>query len=106
MITDLDVLFAKSELIPAIIQDEGTNQVLMLGYMNRESLEKTLSTGRTWFFSRSRGRLWNKGKTSGNFQEVVTVAADCDNDTLLVRVRPHGPTCHTGETSCFFNSVS
>jgi phosphoribosyl-AMP cyclohydrolase len=96
--------FAKAELIPAIIQDYRTNEVLMLGYMNRESLAKTMATGKTWFFSRSRQRLWNKGETSGHFQYVKSITADCDNDTLLIRVEQLGPTCHTGNPTCFFNT--
>lgn len=102
---ELERYFAKSPLIPAIVQDDGTNEVLMLAYMNRESLEKTLETGYTWFYSRSRQALWNKGETSGNTQQVVSIAADCDDDTLLVRVRPNGPACHTGRRSCFFNTL-
>ena len=77
----------------------------MLAYMNMEALGKTLETGYTWFYSRSRAALWNKGETSGNTQRVVSVTADCDNDTLLVRVKPNGPACHTGATSCFFKEV-
>lgn len=102
---DLDQFFKKSELIPAIVQEEGTNEVLMLAYMNRESLQKTLETGYTWFFSRSRGKLWNKGETSGHVQKVVSIHGDCDDDTLLVRVRQTGPACHTGKKSCFFNTI-
>jgi len=102
---NLDDLFLKSELIPAIVQEEGTGEVLMLAYMNRESLERTLDTGRTWFYSRSRGQLWNKGETSGHFQEVVSIRSDCDSDTLLVTVRQTGPACHTGAHSCFFNQI-
>lgn len=104
-LTDLNVLFEKSQLIPAIIQETGTRQVLMLGYMNRESLEKTLETGFTWFYSRSRQKLWNKGETSGHFQRVLQITADCDYDTLLVEVEQTGPACHTGKKSCFFNPV-
>lgn len=92
-------------LIPAIVQDAKTGQVLMLAYMNSESLEKTLETKTTWFYSRSRGELWNKGYTSDHYQDVVSVAADCDFDTLLVRVHPRGPACHTGEVSCFYNGI-
>ena len=102
---ELDRFFHKGELIPAIVQDRRTNQVLMLAYMNREALRKTLETGTTWFYSRSRKALWNKGETSGNTQRVVSVAADCDDDTLLVRVDPRGPACHTGKTSCFFKEI-
>ena len=83
-------------LIPAVIQDDRTLQVLMLGYMNREAYEKSLAEGRVTFYSRSRQCLWTKGETSGNWLDIVSVAADCDDDTLLIRVIPHGPTCHTG----------
>ena len=92
-------------LIPAIVQDADNGRVLMLGYMNRESLGKTLDSGRCWFFSRSRGQLWLKGATSGHYLDVVSVDADCDGDALLVRARPQGPTCHTGEVSCFHNPL-
>ncbi len=88
-------------LLPAIVQDQDSGQVLMLGYMNRESLAQTLAGGRVTFFSRSRARLWIKGETSGNTLELVDIAADCDNDSLLVLVRPQGPTCHRGTPSCF-----
>lgn len=92
-------------LVPAIIQDVRTLQVLMLGYMNREAYEKSLSEGRVTFYSRSRQCLWTKGETSGHWLEIVSVAADCDADTLLVRVIPHGPTCHTGSKTCFGEAV-
>lgn len=98
-------LFLKSELIPAIIQDAGTMEVLMLGYMNEESLRLTLETGTAWFWSRSRQKLWNKGETSGNFLHVKNISADCDTDTLLLLCEPDGPTCHTGKNSCFFNEI-
>ena len=88
-------------LVPAIIQDANTRQVLMLGYMNRESYEQTLETGRVTFFSRSRQQLWVKGETSGNFLELVSMSVDCDADTLLVRVHPAGPVCHTGTDTCW-----
>lgn len=90
-----------SELIPAIIQHAQTNQVLMLGYMNEESLAKTKSEGKVTFYSRSKERLWTKGETSGNFLNVVTIAADCDNDTYLIKVMPQGETCHQGTYTCF-----
>jgi phosphoribosyl-AMP cyclohydrolase len=93
-------------LIPAIVQDAGTGQVLMLAWMNARSLELTLETGETYFWSRSRQELWHKGATSGNVQHVVDLALDCDADTLLVKVHPAGPACHTGAVSCFFNSIS
>ena len=88
-------------LIPAIIQDDTTLAVLMLGYMDKEALEKTQKEGRVTFYSRSRGRLWTKGETSGNYLDVVSIARDCDSDSLLIRVNPHGPVCHTGTGSCF-----
>lgn len=103
--TELPRLFEKAELIPAIVQEAGTNQVLMLAYMNLESLKKTLETGYTWFYSRSRQKLWNKGETSGHVQRVLSVTADCDYDTLLVCVEQTGPACHTGHKSCFFNKL-
>lgn len=102
---ELGRFFVKSSLIPAIVQDADTNEVLMLAYMNSEALSKTLETGYTWFYSRSRAALWNKGETSGNTQQVVSVTADCDNDTLLVRVKPNGPACHTGNRTCFFKEL-
>ncbi len=88
-------------LVPAVIQDEQTSQVLMLGYMNQEALDKTQQEGLVTFFSRSKNRLWTKGETSGNTLQVVSIAEDCDNDSLLIKVKPNGPTCHTGATSCF-----
>ncbi|MDZ7694684.1 MAG: phosphoribosyl-AMP cyclohydrolase [Balneolaceae bacterium] len=100
-ITKLD--FNKGDgLIPAIIQDADTYQVLMLGYMNKPALEKTLEEERVTFFSRTKERLWTKGETSGNYLELVDLQADCDNDTILILANPQGPTCHTGETSCFY----
>lgn len=88
-------------LVPAIIQDAKTKNVLMLGFMNEEAYEKTLKTGKVTFWSRTRNTLWTKGETSGNFLELVDIKTDCDNDTLLVRVHPHGPTCHTGADTCW-----
>lgn len=88
-------------LIPAIIQHDQTNQVLMLGYMNDESLAKTKKEGKVTFYSRSKERLWTKGETSGNFLKVVSIAEDCDNDTFLIKVIPEGETCHTGTYTCF-----
>ncbi len=102
---DLDRYFQKSDLIPAIVQEQGTGQVLMLAYMNRESLQKTFETGYTWFWSRSRQQLWNKGATSGHLQKVVDLRADCDDDTLLVTVIQTGNACHTGAHSCFFKEI-
>ena len=92
-------------LIPAIVQDAATGQVLMLAYMNAESLEKTLESSETWFWSRSRQTLWHKGATSGNVQLVKEIYFDCDADALLVRVQPAGPACHTGEQSCFYRRL-
>lgn len=88
-------------LVPVVIQHANTLQVLMLGYMNEEALEKTKSEGRVTFYSRSKQRLWTKGETSGNFLIVDEIQVDCDNDTLLIKAYPQGPTCHTGSTSCF-----
>ena len=88
-------------LVPAIIQDNTTRNVLMLGYMNREAYEKTLATGKVTFWSRSRNCLWTKGETSGNFLNLVGIKVDCDNDTLLVRVNPTGPACHLGTDTCW-----
>jgi phosphoribosyl-ATP pyrophosphohydrolase/phosphoribosyl-AMP cyclohydrolase len=99
-----DVRFDERGLVPAIVQDAATGDVLMLAYMNRESLTRTLATNETWFWSRSRNELWHKGATSGNTQRVVSLAVDCDGDTLLVRVEPHGPACHTGAQTCFFRA--
>ncbi len=98
----LDAYFEKAPLIPAIVQEAETGEVLMLAYMNRESLEKTLETGYTWFWSRSRKELWNKGATSGHLQKVLSIHGDCDRDTLLIRVEQTGSACHTGSHSCFF----
>lgn len=92
-------------LIPAIIVEEGTKEVLMLAYMNEESYEKTLATGYTWFYSRSRQKLWQKGETSGHTQLVKQITTDCDCDTLLIEVEQTGPACHTGVKSCFFNPI-
>ena len=91
-------------LIPAIAQDAATGDILMVAWMNREAYDKTVSTGRAHFWSRSRQVLWEKGATSGNTQQVVGIQADCDGDTLLVQVKPAGPACHTGAKSCFFES--
>ncbi|RQD71905.1 MAG: bifunctional phosphoribosyl-AMP cyclohydrolase/phosphoribosyl-ATP diphosphatase HisIE [Tindallia sp. MSAO_Bac2] len=100
-----DLFFDEKGLIPAIIQDESTGEVLMMAYMNRESLEKTLETGSTWFYSRSRQALWNKGETSGNTQMVKEIRYDCDGDTLLIQVEQTGAACHTGEKSCFYREL-
>ena len=92
-------------LIPAIIQDHQTKEVLMMAWMNAESLKKTVASGETWFWSRSRQEFWHKGATSGNVQKVVEIRVDCDADTLLVLVEPAGPACHTGKQSCFFSRL-
>jgi phosphoribosyl-AMP cyclohydrolase/phosphoribosyl-ATP pyrophosphohydrolase/phosphoribosyl-AMP cyclohydrolase len=102
---DVSKYFVKGELIPAIVQEKGTGEVLMLAYMNEESLKLTLETGYTWFYSRSRQELWNKGATSGHLQRVVSIHGDCDDDTLLVVVEQTGAACHTGNHSCFFNEL-
>jgi phosphoribosyl-ATP pyrophosphohydrolase/phosphoribosyl-AMP cyclohydrolase len=99
------VRFDERGLVPAVVQDAATGEVLMLAYMNADSLARTLDTGETWFWSRSRAELWHKGATSGNTQRVVSVSIDCDGDTLLVRVEARGPACHTGERSCFFRPL-
>ncbi|MEM7371197.1 MAG: bifunctional phosphoribosyl-AMP cyclohydrolase/phosphoribosyl-ATP diphosphatase HisIE [Bacteroidota bacterium] len=88
-------------LIPAIIQDASTDKVLMLGFMNEEALEKTQQEGKVCFFSRTKGRLWTKGETSGNYLQLVSITEDCDQDTLLIKVNPVGPVCHTGADTCF-----
>jgi len=100
-----DLKWDERGLIPAIVQDAATGDVLTLAYMNAEALRRTLETGETWFWSRSRGELWHKGATSGNTQRVVEVRYDCDGDALLVRIAPAGPACHTGEASCFYRAL-
>jgi len=99
--------FAYNEqgLIPAVLQDQETGQVLMVAYMNQEALRLTLSTGEAHFWSRSRDELWRKGATSGNIMQVSAIQTDCDRDTLLLQVQPSGPACHTGSRSCFFRTV-
>jgi len=98
----MNIDFSKADgLVPAIIQHTLTGQVLMLGFMNKEALEKTTSEGKVTFFSRSKNRLWTKGETSGNYLIVDEILTDCDGDTLLIKAYPQGPTCHTGSTSCF-----
>ena len=99
----MDLDFQKQELIPAIIQDAATNQVLMLGYMNEEAYQKTRKEGKVCFFSRSKKRLWTKGETSGNYLWVDKLFFDCDRDTILILAKPQGPTCHLGTKSCFDN---
>ena len=100
-----ELKFDANGLIPAVVQDYFSKQVLTVAYMNRESLEISMKEGRTCFFSRSRQQLWRKGETSGNTQEIVTIKADCDGDALVVEVIKKGPACHTGAESCFFNPV-
>ena len=102
---DMELLFQKSNLIPVIIQDAETKDILMLGFTNKEAVELTLKTKTAWFWSRSRQKLWNKGESSGHFLHVRKVVTDCDTDTLLYLCTPEGPTCHTGERSCFFNAI-
>lgn len=97
--------FNEQGLIPAIVQDHDTGEVLMLAYMNQEAVEKTLETGETWFWSRSRQKMWHKGETSGNTQKVMGVYFDCDRDTLLVKVNQRGAACHEGYSSCFHNLI-
>jgi phosphoribosyl-ATP pyrophosphohydrolase/phosphoribosyl-AMP cyclohydrolase len=91
----------KDGLVPAIIQDFVTRQVLMLGYMNKEAYDKTIDTGKVTFYSRTKSRLWTKGEESGNFLNLVSIKSDCDNDTLLIKVKPVGPTCHKGTDTCW-----
>jgi phosphoribosyl-ATP pyrophosphohydrolase/phosphoribosyl-AMP cyclohydrolase len=101
----MDIDFEKGGgLVPAIIQDWSTNKVLMLGFMNKEALQKTKTEGKVTFYSRTKERLWTKGETSGNFLNVKEILGDCDNDTILVKVEPQGPTCHTGADTCFEES--
>lgn len=98
----MNIDFSKlNGLVPAIIQDDITSKVLMLGFMNEEALEKTKELGKVTFFSRTKNRLWTKGEESGNFLNVVSIASDCDNDTLLIKVNPVGPVCHTGSDTCW-----
>lgn len=102
---NLDDLFQKSDLIPVIIQDVDTKEVLMLGFTNKEAVELSIKTKTAWFWSRSRQALWNKGETSGNFLHITEMRTDCDTDTLLYMCKPVGPACHTGARSCFFNEI-
>ena len=99
------IKFDEHGLVPAVVQDVKTKSVVMLAYMNQESLLLTIKTGYTWFWSRSRQELWNKGATSGNLQKVVEMYYDCDGDALLVKAELSGPACHTGEYSCFHNLI-
>lgn len=99
------IKFDAQGLVPAVVQDVQTNAVVMLAYMNKESLKLTLETGYTWFWSRSRQELWNKGATSGNLQKVVEIYYDCDGDAILIKAKLSGPACHTGQYSCFHNLI-
>ena len=101
----LDVYFEKASLLPAIVQEESTGEVLMLAYMNEESLQKTITSGFATYWSRSRQELWLKGETSGHYQHVKDIRVDCDNDTLLLLVEQTGAACHTGHYSCFYRNV-
>lgn len=101
-----ELKFDDQGLIPAVVQEERTGEVLMVAWMNREAVKRTTESGRTWFWSRSRRELWRKGDMSGNVQHVREVLYDCDADTLLVRVHQEGPACHTGERTCFFNRLA
>ena len=96
-----NIKFDKSDLIPAILQNHNTNEILMLGYMNQESINMTINSGHVCFYSRSRKKLWEKGEKSGNYLKVINLALDCDKDTILIKAIPKGPTCHEGNTSCF-----
>jgi phosphoribosyl-AMP cyclohydrolase len=100
-----EIKFDANGLIPAIVQDAETKDVLMLAYMNKDSLQLTLEKGETVFWSRSRKELWHKGETSGNVQRVVEIRVDCDQDTLLILVHPAGPACHTGNQTCFYRDL-
>jgi phosphoribosyl-ATP pyrophosphohydrolase/phosphoribosyl-AMP cyclohydrolase len=101
----MEISWNEDGLVPAVVQDVATREVLMLAYMNREALERTLETGESWFWSRSRAELWHKGSTSGHRQRVVEIRYDCDADALLLGVEPAGPACHTGEQSCFYRHL-
>ena len=102
----VNLKFNQDGLIPAIIQDDDTGEVLMLGYMNEEALRRTLSGDEVWFYSRSRQELWHKGETSGNRLKIRSIWQDCDSDTILVKVHPLGPVCHTGNKTCFFQKLT
>ena len=102
---EIPIKFDSNGLVPAIVQDARTKEVLMMAYMNSESLRLTISTGETHFWSRSRRELWHKGNTSGKIQKVVEIHVDCDADTLLIEVQPAGPACHTGARTCFYRNL-
>ncbi|GAA0180798.1 phosphoribosyl-AMP cyclohydrolase [Clostridium sediminicola] len=93
-------------LVPTIVQDYSDKEILMMAYMNEESLKRTIESGKTWFWSRSRNQFWNKGETSGNFQLVKSISVDCDGDTLVIEVEQKGPACHTGNRSCFYRKIN
>ena len=99
------IKFDEHGLVPVVVQDAKTKEVVMLAYMNKDSLVMTLKTGYTWFWSRSRQELWNKGATSGNLQKVVEMCYDCDGDAILIKAKLSGPACHTGQYSCFHNII-
>jgi len=101
-----DLCWDEKGLIPVIVQDVDTEEVLLLAYMDRAALELSLEQGETWFWSRSRGRLWHKGETSGNTQRICEIRLDCDDDALLVLAHPAGPACHTGAKSCFYRTLA
>jgi phosphoribosyl-ATP pyrophosphohydrolase/phosphoribosyl-AMP cyclohydrolase len=101
-----NIQFDEKGLIPAIVQDADTGEVLMLAYMNEEALRRTLSSGEAWFYSRSRKKLWHKGETSGNRIKVRSIRKDCDSDTILILGHPTGPVCHTGNKTCFFEELT
>jgi phosphoribosyl-AMP cyclohydrolase len=99
------IKFDDKGLVAAIIQDAGSGEVLMVGYMDQEAFDRTLSSGDVWFYSRSRQELWHKGETSGNFLRARSISIDCDGDALLVKAVPEGPVCHTGNRTCFFTPL-
>lgn len=101
-----NIKFNETGLIPAIAQNAETGEVLMLAYMNEEALRRTLSSGEAWFYSRSRQELWHKGETSGSIIKVLSVWKDCDSDTILLMAKPTGPVCHTGNRTCFFETLT
>ena len=102
----LEIQLDQQGLIPAIVQNAETDEIIMLGYMNPSSIELTMETGEVWFYSRSRSELWRKGEVSGNYLKLRSMTVDCDADTILIKVDPHGPSCHTGEPTCFFTRVT
>lgn len=101
-----NIKFDEKGLVPAIVQDADSGEVLMMAYMNKEALRRTLSSGEAWFYSRSRKKLWHKGETSGNYIKVCSLWKDCDSDTILISGKPTGPVCHTGSKTCFFEKLT